>query len=237
MAPTAIEIELRVTALSPFSVGAGGNAGTLLNKTILRDGRGRPIIPGSQVKGKARHTAEALLAGVGLEDQVTLHQDNRRKDEEQNRTLIGRIFGTATHRSPLRFADLTATLGQPDQPATGAHPSPPLESRLYSTARPSVSLNRRRGAAEEARLLFQEISHEQLVFAEPKAVVGTLDDLGHAALLWAALRLIHSWGGAKTRGLGWGQVDLKLRWDGVVQEADVLEQALRALLLNTRTDL
>ncbi|HEU4322610.1 MAG TPA: RAMP superfamily CRISPR-associated protein [Roseiflexaceae bacterium] len=231
MAPTAIEIALRVTALSPFSVGAGGNAGTLLNKTILRDGRDRPIIPASQVKGKARHSAEALLLGLGLGQQVTLHQDQRGSDAERDATLIGRIFGTATQRSPLRFADLTASL---TPSADEAGDAVRLEPQLYSTARPSVSLNRRRGSAEEARLLFQEVSHEQLVFVEPKAITGTLERLEEAALLWAALRLIHSWGGAKTRGLGWGQLDLTLRWGGEVQDAGTLEQALRGLL-NTRT--
>lgn len=230
MAPSTIEVELRVTALSPFSIGAGGNTGTLLNKTILRDGRGRPIIPGSQVKGKARHAAEALLLGLDMEREVTWHQEDERSDTEQNASLIGRIFGTATQRSPLRFADLVAGLDLP-----GSQPAPRLEPRLYSTARPSVSLNRRRGSAEEARLLFQEVSHEQLVFAEPRAIVGKLAHLEEAALLWAALRLIHSWGGAKTRGLGWGQIDLTLRWAGVVQEAAMLEHALRQLL-NTRTD-
>ncbi len=227
MAPTAIEIALRVTALSPFSVGAGGNAGTLLNKTILRDGRGRPIIPASQVKGKARHSAEALLLGLGLGREVALHQDQRRSDADQNATLIGRIFGTATLRSPLRFADLAARLSPS---ADGAAGPVALEPQLYSTARPSVSLNRRRGSAEEARLLFQEVSHEELVFEEARAVTGSLDDLGHAALLWAALRLIHSWGGAKTRGLGWGRVDLTLRWGGAVQEAEALERELCLLL-------
>ena len=223
-----IEIALRVTALSPFSIGAGGSAGTLANKSILRDGRNRPIIPGSQVKGKVRHAAEALLRGVGRGAETPAHFDDERE------TWIGLIFGTIKRRSPLYFADLAATL----EPAGRLEPAlrqsedgaPIFDRRLLSAIRPSVSLSRSLGTAENARLLFQEISPEALVFESPEAIVGALDALGHAALLWAALRLNHSWGGAKTRGLGWATPEVRVRWEGRLLEEGELAQELRKLL-------
>lgn len=223
-----IEIALRVTARSPFSVGAGGSAGTLANKSILRDGRGRPIIPASQVKGKARHSAEALLLGVGRAAAVPEHFDQREQ------TLIGAIFGTVVERSPLYFADLAATTEPanplqpvPRQPEPG---QPVLDWRAVGAIRPSVSLSRSLGTAEPARLLFQEISPEALVFECSEAVVGTLAHVGQAALLWAALRLSHSWGSAKTRGLGWADIQVALRWDGELCDDTTLQHELRALL-------
>jgi CRISPR/Cas system CSM-associated protein Csm3 (group 7 of RAMP superfamily) len=223
-----IEIALRVTARSPFSIGAGGSAGTLANKSILRDGRNRPIIPGSQVKGKARHVAEALLRGVGRGAETPAHFDDDRE------TWIGQIFGTIKRRSPLYFADLAATLEPADwlapaprRPEDGA---PALDRHLFSTIRPSVSLSRSLGTAENARLLFQETCHEALAFESPEAIVGALDAIGHAALLWAALRLNHSWGGAKTRGLGWATVEVRVKWeDSLLEEADLVQE-LRNLL-------
>lgn len=229
-----IEIALRVTARSPLSVGAGGSAGTLANKSILRDGRGRPIIPASQVKGKARHAAEALLLGLGRAAQVPEHFD-----DDQHETWIQQIFGSPQRRSPLCFADLAATtapaeplLPAPRQPE---HDKLAVEWRAVSPIRPSVSLSRSLGTAEHARLLFQEISPEALVFESSEAVVGRLPALGHAALLWAALRLVHSWGGAKTRGLGWAEVRVAVQWTEQGQaprllDDNELQDALRALL-------
>lgn len=223
-----VEIALRVTARSPFSIGAGGSAGTLANKHILRDGRNRPIIPGSQVKGKLRHAAEALLRGVGRGDDVPSHFDQRKL------TLIGQIFGTTVRPSPLRFADLTATLkptGECAPLARQPEPKGPVQDRrLLGAIRPSVSISRSLGTAENARLLFQEISPEALVFESSEAIVGTLKEASHAALLWAAVRLNHSWGGAKTRGLGWASVEVRVAWEGNELTDAALEQQLRGLL-------
>ncbi|PDW00304.1 hypothetical protein CJ255_20815 [Candidatus Viridilinea mediisalina] len=42
---------MTLTSHSALSVGAGGSSGTLADKSIVRDGWGRPLIPGSQLKG------------------------------------------------------------------------------------------------------------------------------------------------------------------------------------------
>jgi CRISPR/Cas system CSM-associated protein Csm3 (group 7 of RAMP superfamily) len=199
-------------------VGAGGSSGSLADKSIVRDGRGRPIIPGSQVKGKTRHAAEALLSRLGLDTPSSF-------DDERD-TLIKRIFGSPRQRSLLRFCDL---VGLPEgEPRAAAQPG--IDPQRLSVIRPSVSVNRRRGTAEDARLFFQETALNGLIYLATPAIRGTLADPHYAALLWAALRLTTRWGGGATRGLGWAMVTPTVYLDGTQLEESALKNDLRALL-------
>lgn len=216
---TRLTIELAITFDSALSVGAGGSAGTLADKSIVRDGWGRPIIPGSQVKGKLRWAVEQLLRGMGQDIPAPFDET------VETATLVRELFGSPEQRSPLSFADLPATLVSSEQ-------APELQRRL-SQVRPSVSINRRRGTSEDARLLFQETALEGMQFAHKRAIVGNLPAASAeqcAALLWAALKLTDRWGGAKSRGLGWGMVKVTLMLDGKKLEDAELAAALRSAL-------
>lgn len=218
-----LEIALALTSLTPLSVGAGGSAGSLADKSIVRDGWGRPIIPGSQLKGKLRHAAERLLGSVG---QPVPTDFNDTKTESAIRTLFGTGGG---ERARLRFIDL---VGLPEGTPADWHPSSSSERRSLSQIRPSVSINRRRGTAEDAHLLFQEAALEALVYQASPAICGNDEriTLGHAALLWAALTLTERWGGGTSRGLGWVTLAVTVTWDGAKVEEDALKNALRTVL-------
>ena len=217
-----LEMSIALTSITPLSVGAGGSAGSLADKSIVRDGWGRPIIPGSQLKGKLRHAAERLLGSVGLP--VPTDFNDTKTD-----TLIRTIFGTGGgERAPLRFSDL---IGIPDG-TPEMWPPAKVDARNLSQIRPSVSINRRRGNAEDARLLFQETALAELVYRASPAISGdhkTLT-LGHAALLWAALTLTDRWGGGTSRGLGWVCAQATVCWDGQLRDEAELKNALRTLL-------
>ncbi|NTV63845.1 MAG: hypothetical protein HGA65_09950, partial [Oscillochloris sp.] len=133
-----LRIALTITAETALSVGAAGSAGTLADTSIVRDGLGRPIIPGSQLKGKVRHAAEALVRRLNLP--VQAHFD----DDASPTNCIRQIFGSPLVRSPLRFADLICEID-------------PQIARLPGTSRirPSVTINRRRGTAEDQHLLLR----------------------------------------------------------------------------------
>jgi CRISPR/Cas system CSM-associated protein Csm3 (group 7 of RAMP superfamily) len=226
-----LQLALSVVSATPLSLGAGGSAGTLADKTILRDARGRPLIPGSQVKGKTRHAAEALLRGVGLDSQVPDTFD------EERQGLIQTLFGSPERRSPLAFADLIGgfdPLAPAGQPIGQANPAAALAPQIAWHAagqiRPSVSINRRRGVAEDQRLLFQEVAQEGLRYTSEHAISGTIADAAHAALLWAALRLTTRWGGAKSRGLGWANVEVEVQVDRQVVAVSTLAEQLKALM-------
>jgi CRISPR/Cas system CSM-associated protein Csm3 (group 7 of RAMP superfamily) len=226
-----LQLALSVVSATPLSLGAGGSAGTLADKSILRDARGRPLIPGSQVKGKTRHAAEALLRGIGLDSHVP-----ETFDEERN-GLIRALFGSPEYRSPLAFADLIGgfdTLTAPAQAAGQANTAATLASQIAWQAagqiRPSVSINRRRGVAEDQHLLFQEVAQEGLRYTCEQAISGPIADQKHAALLWAALLLTTRWGGASSRGLGWAKIEVQVHVDSQAVTVGTLTEQLKALV-------
>jgi CRISPR/Cas system CSM-associated protein Csm3 (group 7 of RAMP superfamily) len=215
-----VEISLTITMLTPLSIGAGGSSGTLADKSILRDGWGRPIIPGSHVKGKARHAAEALARALGwpVTDPMGEHDED---------CVIQPIFGAPIRwPSPLRFNDLVLVEPLPDGATSPGRTD--ASGLRAEQLRPSVSINRRRGVAEDERLLVQETTAEGIVFANERAIVGVLDKESHLALLMAALRLTTRWGGAKSRGLGWASVEATAKFDGVEFGGERFADALRA---------
>jgi len=216
---TRLTIQLAITLDTAMSVGAGGSAGTLADKSIVRDGWGRPIIPGSQVKGKLRWAVEQLFRSMGQAIPAPFDSDIEQK------TLVRELFGSPQHRSPLYFADLPTTIVAPEQ-ARSMH-------NQFSQVRPSVSINRRRGTAEDQRLLFQETALEHMQFTHNKAITGHVPDATaetYAALLWAALKLTDRWGGAKSRGLGWATIESTVLLDENHVTADVLAKALHNTL-------
>ena len=59
-----VQIELTITLNTPLSVGAAGSRGGLADKHIMLDGKGQPLIPGSQIKGRIRHACERVASGI-----------------------------------------------------------------------------------------------------------------------------------------------------------------------------
>ena len=220
-----LQIAVTVTSRTPVSVGAGGSVGTLADKSIVRDGWGRPIIPGSQVKGKLRWAAEQLLRGLGQDIPEPFEGPAR----EELSTLVRDLFGSPQHRSPLFFADLPGVIGDPAQIA--ALRDSPEQRR--SQIRPSVALDRRRRTAADKLLVFQETALEMTRFHSERAVIGRVASLDHVALLWAAVRLSTRWGGARSRGLGWAEVSAQVWVDDNERSADQLHEDVRALVMHS----
>jgi CRISPR/Cas system CSM-associated protein Csm3 (group 7 of RAMP superfamily) len=218
-----LRLGLAITALTPMCVGASGSSGGLADKALQRDAWNRPIIPGSQLKGRVRHTCERIAASLELpictapaEATMCPHSAAVRREshEELDRLRAGiparqcvicAIFGSAMYPSPLIFGDLAATPPAEDFPP--ARPYPPDE-RL----RPGVGIDRRRGTALENVLYLTETTDTGLVFCgsirgrwrnTPRAKIEPL-----VGLLLAGLTLTTRWGGGSSRGLGWAEVKL-----------------------------
>jgi len=217
-----LRIAVTITSRTPVSVGAGGSVGTLADKSIVRDGWGRPIIPGSQVKGKLRWAAEQLLRGLGQDIPAPFEGAAR----EELPTLVRDLFGSPRQRSPLFFADLPGVIGEPEQIA--ALRDSPEQRR--SQIRPSVALDRQRRTAAEKLLVFQETALETTRFHSERAIIGRVGSLDHVALLWVAAGLSTRWGGAKSRGLGWAEVRARVWVDDNERSADQLREDVRALV-------
>lgn len=229
--PRPFRLSLTLRLLTPLSSGAAGAGAVLADKTVVRNGLGEYILPGSQVRGTLRHACERLLRTIAPEGSLC---NGPRPDQmcpqvasPNIRTVAdpyvpnGRIrccplcavFGSPYFPSPLQFHDLLCA-----NPLRGKGPQPykhPNEARLgQETIRPMVSLNRRRGVAEAQRLFFIETTPAQqhLTFSNAEAVVGTLESIAQAKLLLAGLRLLVSLGGGRSRGLGWIAIEELSAW-------------------------
>lgn len=209
-----ITVALAITAETAVSIGAAGSASSLADRAVVRDGAGRPLIPGSQIKGKLRYAAEQLLRSLGAEVASPFVAE---PDAAAN-PAIEAIFGSPRAASPLRFADLVCDL----TPAAAALPG-------VVSIRPSVMIDRQRGTAADQHLLLQEVVREKLVFRSEAAIAGRLEHVEHAALLWASLHLTERWGGAKSRGLGWCSIETSVHWNGGPLSPVELAAALRGL--------
>jgi len=205
-------VDLTITVETAMSVGGAGTVGTLADKSLLRDGWDRPILPASQVKGRLRHGCEAIARGLGIpiceppNPQTTcphLADDRIPLEGNQRCCLICQIFGSPAYRGRLRFRDLIYA------PLPG---DPAGQGRLYTPhepLRPGVGLDRRRSVVQEKLLFLTEttLPGAEPAFEREAAIEGHLPGPGHAMLVLMGLEQILNWGGAKSRGMGWARVD------------------------------
>lgn len=246
--PIALRIELAITPRTPLCVGASGSSGGLADKTLLRDGWNRPIIPGSQLKGRLRHACERVAAAMGapicaapypatmcpyyeLGQPITRLArepiDLARAEGARRQCVVCALFGSPIYLSPLAFDDLVFT---PPLPAF-----PPLRPyAAHERLRSGVGIDRRRRAAQEEVLYLTETADAGTPFrgaihgrwlntpaAEARALAG---------LLLAGLRLTTRWGGGSSRGLGWAEVARpQVILDGVELDADTLLEEVARL--------
>lgn len=219
-----VQTEIPLTAVidSALCVGAGGSTGSLADKPIVRLADGRLLIPGSQLKGRLRHECEKLARGLGWPvcespAAATMCPQIGRDDAEFQRTdyqlagktfadgepqhhcLVCQIFGNPALPSRLTVDDLICLENSKDLP---------------EVLRPGVTINRRRGTAEDQKLYFLETSpvNVQLPFVGHLYFQSDYPPYARALVL-AALHHIPALGGSKSAGLGWltwkiGDIDI-----------------------------
>lgn len=209
-------IDLQITIETALSVGGAGSVGTLADKSVLRDGWNRLILPASQIKGRVRHACEALARGLQIpicrapqaETSCPHHPDVPQGEDGERRCLICQIFGSPAYPSRLRFRDLIYI------PATG---DPAAAGKLYDpheSLRPGIGLERRRGVVQEHLLFLTETTSPgtRPTFLREHAINGNLPSPGHALLVLMGLEHVLNWGGAKSRGLGWAAIQYTARY-------------------------
>ncbi|MDX2240623.1 MAG: RAMP superfamily CRISPR-associated protein [Leptolyngbyaceae cyanobacterium bins.302] len=225
-------ISLHAVIDTALCVGAGGSAGSLADKPILKNAAGHLVIPASQLKGRLRHecekltkalqlpTCESPVAATMCPQRAGLTEEFHRpeyaiNDSEGNpryHCQICQIFGNPALPSRVLFNDLICT----EKP-----------ENIPEVLRPGVTINRRRRTAEEKKLYFLETSpaNAKLRF-EGTLMLQTGTPAFAKALLLAGLQHIHALGGSKSSGLGW------LHWEFPQSEQIQLpENAWNALKL------
>lgn len=220
----AFKLDLAITPETGLSIGGSGSTGVRADKTVLRDGQQRPIIPASQIKGRLRHACEALVRGAGVticrppNPELTCPHVS---DVEDPPCVICAIFGSTWHASPLRFGDLT----------------PVDVEAAVRVIRPGTGIDRRRRIVKDELLFFTETVGQGTApeFRNEAAVSGDLAERGQALLLLAGLASIRNWGGGKSRGLGWAAVKSKVTFDGEALRLDERGKEVLAQWLSQHT--
>lgn len=236
-APIHVTIALRLLLETPLSVGASGSQGGLADKSIQRDGWNRPLIPGSQLKGRVRHYCERLARSLGctlceapFPDRMcpddsrvtrkavsaldrhrgTMHLGARSNEDPPPQCPTCALFGSPTYPAPLRFGDLVHT--PPSlQPDTGGDGFPGAVFEFDGALRTGVGIDRRRRTAQEKVLYVVETTSAGLLFEGE--IWGTWRGVPLAelrpllGLLLGGIQLTRRWGGGSSRGLGWAVVE------------------------------
>lgn len=162
------------------------------------------IIPATSIKGWLRENAEKVLRGFGQEV----------CDASQPTTICGKclvceIFGHPRKKSPLMFEDAI------------------LEGSLIDN-RTSVSLSRYRKTSYEERLFTTEVAWGQKFVVKGAGFFETEEKAKEAAaILWVAANFVFAIGAARSRGLGWVELEsFTAQCNGVIIKAEELEQVL-----------
>jgi CRISPR/Cas system CSM-associated protein Csm3 (group 7 of RAMP superfamily) len=217
---TSTALELVAEVEMSLCVGAGGSSGSLADKPLLRTADGRLVIPASQVKGRLRHQCERIARSLGwpvCESPKAQTMCPQWPHTPNGHCLICRIFGNPALPSRVLFSDLVCAEPQETVP---------------TVLRPGVTINRRRGTAEDARLYFLEttpvraglkfVGSLHILQDVPSENVFPQDDPPQTRMLLSAgLTLIDALGGSKSAGLGW------VRWTfDALQAGETLDWSL-----------
>ncbi len=171
---------------SALCIGSGGSSGSLADKPIVRNAENRLIIPGSHLKGRLRHECEKLARSLGL---PVSESPNPGLMMQTPDCAISKIFGNPVLAAQLIVDDLVCE--------NSAQELPP------EVIRPGVTINRRRGTAEDNKLYFLETSppNQGLHFTGQIHLIRPPDYA--LPLILAGLHHIKALGGSKSAGLGW----------------------------------
>lgn len=144
---------------SPASVFSGLAVAGLVDRMIIRDHHGLPIIPGSSVKGRWRFFAERLARSKpdNIMDSIKIHKDGESHCKAMDKACtICRLFGNPTLTGLLWVGDavLDGETAEYFSNLLGRNTNPVIHPD--AEIRPGVALSRHRRAALAGHLFFDE---------------------------------------------------------------------------------
>jgi CRISPR/Cas system CSM-associated protein Csm3 (group 7 of RAMP superfamily) len=193
---------------SALCIGSGGSSGSLADKPIVRNAAGQLIIPGSHLKGRLRHECEKLARALGL---TVSESPNPGLMMETPDCVISQIFGNPVTASCLSVDDLICKT-EPKELLSDLS----VDDLICKTEpkelpseviRPGVTINRRRGTAEDEKLYYLETSPPNLGLRFTGQIHLIRPPDYAMPLLVTGLKHINALGGSKSAGLGW------LKWE------------------------
>ena len=217
-----MHISMQVTARFETSlhIGGGVTGESATIKPLLKDGLGRPYLPGSALKGVLRHEAERIVRALAGENAAC--RAPRAETMCPQRPRFGefcpvcRTFGSPARPSPFHFGDLRADVADAEAVASTA-------------LRYGVGVSRYRGAAAENLLYTTEVVSAAPMVPFSGTIEGEMPEAegnGPLALLLAAIGALRMIGGGRSRGLGWLNLEVTAPPLAPAQVREELEQWL-----------
>jgi CRISPR/Cas system CSM-associated protein Csm3 (group 7 of RAMP superfamily) len=193
----------RLTFKTPLSIFSGLAVAGLVDRMVMRDSQGLPIVPGSTVKGRWRFFAERLLRALGdkTSDGATIHAlDKPACKDAESACTICKWFGSPSVPAALQVG-----------PAALLEPWCDLFLQLKSRApcavippdseiRPGIALARRSRTALPDHLFFDEAIPP--VGFSGRIRLASAPKPPEEALLFAAAKLVDRLGARKAVGRG-----------------------------------
>lgn len=211
-----IRIQVTATLTAAMHILGPGRTMALTERPIELDTEGYPLIPASSIRGRIRAQLERLLVATGavvckppVADQMCPHYSRHSNVDSQSQSgnqihfanqpetaycMACRIFGSSWRAGAL----VTDNLLLVEQHRLDY-------AELLRTERTSVSISRRLGVAQSARLFSTETTVHELQRGEPLTFSGVFRgrlSRVEAGWLLAALQSVTHVGGNKARGLG-----------------------------------
>jgi CRISPR-associated protein Csm3 len=182
---------------TPFHIGGGVTGESATIKPLLKDGQGRPYLPGSTLKGVLRHEAERIVRALAGRDVVCRAPRAEVMCPQWPRfgefCPVCRTFGSPALSSLFHFSDLRVKVDD-------------AEAVSSTTLRYGVGVSCYRGAAAENLLYTTEVVSAAPMVPFTGAIMGETPEAegnGPLALLLAAIGALRMVGGGRSRGLGW----------------------------------
>ena len=193
--------QITATVDTALCVGDSGSSETGADRATVKSSDGKLYIPASTLKGIWRHACEAIARSQDhyvcgsprAEDMCPKRKETDTESAPDEYCIICQIFGSPKMVSRIFINDLIA------------------DTDLMAAAteiRNGVTINRRRGVAEDQRLYFTEtsVSNAHISFSGDVTIDAKITD-DQIKLLQAGLNFIHAIGTGKSRGLGWLKIE------------------------------
>lgn len=187
-----LDVRWQFVLETPFH-SAGNRIAIGVDRALIRDAEGLPILPATAVKGVLREAVETALRSWGIPTCFSPSPSEMCSDPARL-CLVCQIFGNPRSPSPLRFFDARPIRDDEELARQSTH------------HRTHVALSRHRRSALEHRLFTLETLWPEGIRWEAR-ITGQLADRDKAkmaaSLLALGAHIVHAIGGHRTRGLGW----------------------------------
>jgi len=151
------EYSYSLTFRTPVSVFSGLGIAGLMDRTVVRDSKGVPYIPGSTVKGRLRFFAERLLRTTAVPPEYSIHKlDQPACKDIQTACTFCRIFGSPAISAQLSVGQAVLESRWSELFAQLLHVNRNPVVRSDTEVRPGIALSRLRRTAFPDHLFFDE---------------------------------------------------------------------------------